>query len=152
LKKESFTYRYAGFGAHEIILYYDMVRMLFMNCWETKDGKEISIPEETARLNKVKSELLNSPDPNYGGIAPSCLIENERIRLPWLSPEEDSILEDDCPCCQAMASGQFEPSFWHLGGCHMDNDFAFSFCRTQAEWEEENGCLAEIAQSLEKDD
>jgi len=32
----------------------------------------------------------------------------------------------------------YGPGFWHLDGSNMDDDFAFSFYRTQAEWDEEN--------------
>ncbi len=65
------------------------------------------------------------------------------MRLPWLSSDEDSPFEEDCPCCQAIANGSFGPGFWHLDGCNMDQDFAFSFCPTQEEWEEENS-LTEV--------
>jgi len=30
------------------------------------------------------------------------------------------------------------PGFWYLDGSHMDDEFAFSFCRTRSEWDEEN--------------
>ena len=30
------------------------------------------------------------------------------------------------------------PAFWHLGGSHMDDDFAFSDYLTREEWEAEN--------------
>jgi hypothetical protein len=35
-----------------------------------------------------------------------------------------------------MTNEKFGPAFWHLDGCNMDYDFAFSFCRTREEWEE----------------
>ncbi len=140
LKKESHAYRYGGFGTHEIVIYYDLVRMLIENCWERmQEGGEVSLPDEIARLNRVKTEWLDSPEPDHGGISPSCLIDYERRRLPWVSSEEDSPYEDDCPLCQEMAKGEFGPGFWHLDGCNMDDDFAFSFCRTREEWEEEHG-------------
>jgi len=31
----------------------------------------------------------------------------------------------------------FGPTFWHLDGCNMDNEFVFSVCRTREEWEAE---------------
>lgn len=49
----------------------------------------------------------------------------------------DAIVDPDCPCCQMMGelSG---PTFWHLDGSSMDNDFAFDiYSRTREEWEEE---------------
>lgn len=151
LNSGSYAYRFAGFGTHEIVIYYDLVRMLIMDCWKrVSEGSGISINDEIARLNRLRAEWLDSPDPEYGGKTPSCLIEYERMRLPWLSSDED--YEDDCPCCQAMAHGNFGPGFWHLDGCNMDPDFAFSFCCTQEEWEEENHCFEEIAQSIQQED
>jgi hypothetical protein len=151
LSKESRAYRFAGFGTHEIVIYYDLVRMLITDCWKRmKDKREISIPEEIARLEKIKTVWLDSPDPEHGGKSPSMLIENERIRLPWESSEEDSPFDDDCPCCQAMADAKFGPGFWHLDGCNMDRDFAFSLFRTQEEWEEDACGLEEMDQSIDR--
>jgi hypothetical protein len=62
---------------------------------------------------------------------------------------EDSPFEDDeCPCCQAMAQSEFEPGFWHLDGCNMDDDYPFSFFRTQEEWEADRLRFEEIAESI----
>jgi hypothetical protein len=153
LNKGSFAYRFAGFGTHEIVLYYNLVRMLITDCWKRMSERiEISIPDEIARLEQVRAEWQDSPDPAYGGKTPSCLIEYERIRLPWLSSAEDSPFEDDCPCCQAIAKERLEPGFWHLDGCNMDNDFAFSFYHTREEWEEENRRLERMAKSIEQEE
>jgi hypothetical protein len=84
--------------------------------------------------------------------SPSSLIEFERRRLLWLCPEEDSPFEDDCPCCQALANESLAPGFWHLDGCNMDSGFAFSFFRTEGEWEEEVGCMEENSQDSEQKD
>lgn len=145
LSKSSFAYRFAGFGTHEIVLYYNLVRMLITDCWKQMGKeRETSMPEEIERLEQLKKEWLDSPDPELGGVSPACVIEYERIRLPWLLSAEDFPFEDDCPCCQAIASEMFEPGFWHLDGCNLDNAFAFSFFRTQEEWEEHNRRLEEI--------
>jgi hypothetical protein len=51
------------------------------------------------------------------------------------------IVDDDCELCVMSANHVamgYGPGFWHLDGSHMDDDFAFSFYRTQAEWDEEN--------------
>lgn len=153
LNKKSSAYRFAGFGIHEIVIYYNLVRMLITDCWSRlHDKNEISIADEIARLDQVKAEWLDSPDPEYGGKSPSCLIEYERIRLPWVLSEEDSPYKDDCPCCQALANERFGPGFWHLDGYSMDSDFAFSFCRTQEEWEQEQRDFEEIAQGVTQDE
>jgi hypothetical protein len=139
LKKDSHAYRFAGFGTHEIVIYYDLVRMLIENCWKRmQEQRDVSMPDEISRLDQVKAEWMDSPDPEYDGKSPSCLIEYERIRLPWVSSEDEFQFEDDCPLCQEMANGGFGPGFWHLDNCNMDDDFAFSFCRTPEEWEEQN--------------
>jgi hypothetical protein len=36
-----------------------------------------------------------------------------------------------------MSSGEFGPMFWHLDGCNMDEDFAFSYHNTREEYEQE---------------
>jgi hypothetical protein len=137
LSKESYAYRFAGFGMHEMVIYYDLVRMLITDCWKRMiAGTRVSLPDETAHLEQRKTEWLNSPAPAYGGKIPSCLIENERMRLPWLLSKEDFPFVEDCPCCQAMDENGPELGFWHLCGFHMDGDFAFSFCHTQEEYEE----------------
>jgi hypothetical protein len=153
LNNGSYAYRYAGFGTHEIVIYYNLVRMLIRDCWKRmSEEREISIQDEIACLEQAKAEWLDSPDPEYGGKTPSCLIEYERIRLPWISSKEDTPFEEDCPCCQALANERLEPGFWHLDGCNMDNGFAFSFFLTQEEWEQEDRRLEEIAQSIEQED
>jgi hypothetical protein len=151
LKKESHAYRFAGFGTHEIVVYYELVRMLIMDCWERMSkARDISIPGEIERLDQVKEGWMDTPNPDYGGKTPRCLIEFERIRLPWVSSEEDSPYDDDCPLCQELADEKFGPGFWHLDGCNMDTDFAFSFCRTREEWEEENSGFDEISESIKR--
>jgi hypothetical protein len=154
LSKESHAYRFAGFGTHEIVIYYNLVRMLITDCWQRmSEEREIAIQNEIARLEQVKAEWLDSPDPEYGGKTPSCLIEYERMRLPWVSSEEDTPFDDDCPCCQSLANERFGPGFWHLDGYSMDEDFAFSFCRTKEEWEEEVGGLEEVTpKGVEQED
>jgi len=153
LNEQSHAYRFAGFGTHEIVIYYNLVRMLVTDCWKRIGKKtEISIPDEIARLERVKTKWLDSPDTEYGGKSPSDLIEYERIRLPWVSSEEDSPYEDDCPCCQALAKEKFGPGFWHLDGYNMDDGFAFSLFRTREEWEEEVRLLGNIDQDIEQEE
>jgi hypothetical protein len=150
LKRDSHAYRFAGFGTHEIVIYYDLVRMLIEDCWKRVGKKaEIPAPNEIARLEKIKADWLVFPGPDYGGKSPCALIEFERRRLPWVSTEEDSIFDEDCPCCQALAGEAFAPGFWHLDGCNMDRDFAFSFYQSKEEWEEEVGCMEDLDQSNE---
>jgi hypothetical protein len=149
LNKESHAYRFAGFGTHEIVIYYNLIRMLITDCWKRMID---SIPDEIARLEQLIIEWLGTPKFEYGGKTPFSLIELERIRLPWLLSEEDSPFEDDCPCCQALANDRRELGFWHLDSFNMDNDFAFSFCQTREEWEAENRRLKGVFNSIQQEE
>jgi len=138
LKPQSGAYRYSGFGTHGVVVYYELVRHLITDCWQhVGKASEGSIDSELARLERAKTEWLESPNSDYGGKSPACILEYERTRLPWVSSEEDSILDDDCPWCRAMAAEELAPEFWHLDGSNMDDGFAFSRCRTRDEWVEE---------------
>jgi hypothetical protein len=153
LKKGSYAYRFAGFGTHEIVIYYNLIRMLITDCWKRMtEERGISISDEIARLEQLKAKWLDSPNPGYGRKTPSSLIELERIRLPWLLSEEGSPFEDDCPFCQTLANEKRELGFWHLDGCNRDNDFAFSFCHTREEWEAENRRLERVFKSIEQEE
>ena len=93
-------------------------------------------------LNQIKTKWLESPQPEYGGRIPAILIDNERKRLPEAMRPRDMIIDDDCPMCQ-MFGDETTPlgmgvGFWHLDGCNMDDDFAFSYYKTREEWEAEN--------------
>lgn len=47
------------------------------------------------------------------------------------------MIDPDCPCCQMIADLP-GPSFWHLDGSGMDDEFAFDIYRhTREEWDEE---------------
>jgi hypothetical protein len=48
----------------------------------------------------------------------------------------EAMVDHDCPLCQLMADSP-TPVFWHLDGCNFDDEFAFSFHRTQQEWDDE---------------
>jgi hypothetical protein len=55
----------------------------------------------------------------------------------------EAIVDEDCPCCQMMADMP-GPVFWHLDGCNMDDEFAFSiYHRTREEWDKEQQEWAE---------
>ncbi len=140
LGTESSAYRFAGFGTHEWVIYYDLVRHLL---WcarkvETGSNKPVELESEITRLEKLKTEWLEQPLEDYDGRIPALLIENERIRLPIAMRVHDMVIDDDCPVCQMMANDAelgMEVGFWHLDGAHMDDDFAFSELRTREEWE-----------------
>ncbi len=142
LATESFAFRFAGFGTHENVLYYDLVRHLLCSAlhWETAN-EPADLETEIARLAQIKTEWLESPQEDCGGRAPAILIENERRRLPIALSAQDMVIDEHCEICVMTAnevSMGFGPGFWHLDGSHMDDSFAFSFCGTREEWDEEN--------------
>ncbi len=137
LSRESFAYRFAGFGTHEWVIYYDLVRHLLRSALELACQ-----PEDAAilALEQIKTEWLESSNPEYDGRTPAVIIDNERKRLPEALAPEQLIIDEDCECCRMMAQDAamgFGPGFWHLDGSHMEEEFAFSFCRTIPEWEKE---------------
>lgn len=153
LGTESFAYRFAGFGTHECVLYYDLVRHLICRLVESKLDARFStdpnagcdsalVEQLIATLDQIKTDWLESPQPDCGGRIPAIVIDNERKRLPQALHPRDMIVDDDCPMCQ-MFGDETSPlgmgvGFWHLDGSHMDDDFAFSFFKTRQEWEVEN--------------
>jgi hypothetical protein len=49
------------------------------------------------------------------------------------------IIDDDCYTCVMMANDPtMGPAFMHFDSSHMEDEFAFSFSRPRAEWDEEN--------------
>jgi hypothetical protein len=141
LAVDSFAYRFAGFGTHEWVVYYDLVRHL-INSIVSSDPDSGRVEQQMARLEQIKAEWLETPQPDFDGHIPAILIDNERRRLPQALHPHDMIIDDDCPVCRAFGD-ETSPlgmgvGFWHLDGSHMDDDFAFSHYQTREEWEAEN--------------
>lgn len=145
LSQDSFAYRFAGFGTHECVIYYDLVRLLL---WSTLDHQSLEerkglfdVCAEIKWLEQIKYEWLENPQDDFDGRIPAVLIENERRRLPITLQAKDMIIDENCQIC-VMSAREVEmghgPGFWHLDGSSMDEGFAFSFCRTREEWDEEN--------------
>lgn len=152
LDVDSTAYRYGGFGTHELVEYYELVRTLLWSSWrhitnstsETAPLRSLGpvsanrfVALEIPRLETLRDQWLDSPDPEFHFRTPRSIIHNERARIPEAVSGREAMIDPDCPCCQMMAdlSG---PVFWHLDGCNMDNDFAFDIgCRTRDEWEEQ---------------
>jgi hypothetical protein len=144
LSTDSFAYRFAGFGTHEWVIYYDLVRHLLVSVLSSQRYFSVDPMPQTEylqqleRLEKLKTDWLEQPCEDYSGRIPALLIENERIRLPIAMRGHDMVIDDDCPVCQMMADDAelgMEIGFWHLDGSHMDDEFAFSELRTREEWE-----------------
>ena len=97
LEESSHAFRYGGFGTHELVKYYELVRDLLWSCWEhltepSRLGEVGHRPEsfmvgdflatEVPRLERVREAWLDAPDPECHGRTPRSIIGRERTRLP----------------------------------------------------------------------
>jgi len=132
------AYRFAGFGTHVLVIYYDLIRLLLAECRQRlREKMALSVADEAERLDQINHAWLETPSDDYQGKAPGLVIEWERRRIPLALSGKDAMMDKDCPICQAMADDLETPMFWHLDGSEMDDRFEFSFCRTREEWEAE---------------
>jgi hypothetical protein len=149
LRPESVAYRYAGFGTHEIVMYYELVRDLLDDCWSrVQDEPDRPLVEETARVRRRQADWLSTTQEDLDGYAPADVIERERARIPLVVEPGHAVVDHDCPLCRMMAESE-GPMFLHLDGCGMDDDFAFSFCLTREEWETEQRNWASLRDTFE---
>ncbi|MBL7044855.1 MAG: hypothetical protein ISR77_39880 [Pirellulaceae bacterium] len=155
IPRESAAYRFGGFGTHEIVLYYDLVRELIRKCiGRLVDSAvtEADLPGEAEHLQQLRQEWMHGPEyEELQGRSPASVIDRERRRLPECVSGEQAMVDPDCPLCQMMADEQFGPMFWGLDGCNMDDDFAFSFHRTREEWEKEQREYEEMNRRFEEE-
>lgn len=151
LPESSFAFQYGGFGIHEMVMYYDLVRELLWSTWGrleelSRSPQSSQRPEsltsgdflgnEVPRLERVRDQWLDSPDPEYHQRTPRSIIHRERIRLPEGGAASDAMIDPDCPCCQMMADMP-GPMFWHFDGSEMDDEFAFDlYHNTREQWDE----------------
>jgi hypothetical protein len=136
LSQQSSAFRFGGFGTNEIVLYYDLVRGLLAHGWEqVQEQPDRELAAAVHELQDWMRAWLATPQEDLSGFTPGEAIQRERQRLPLAVSGEAAMVDCDCPLCQMMADSG--PVFWHLDGSHMDEDFAFSFHTSRAEWEQE---------------
>lgn len=149
--KSSWAFCHGGFGNHELLKYYDLVRELLWSCWEQLEAlanspqasqrpEALSVGDflttEVLRLEAVREAWLDAPDPDCHGRTPRSVIDRERSRIPEAVSGREAMVDPDCPCCQMMADMP-GPVFWHLDCCNNDDAFAFdTFHKTREEWDE----------------
>jgi len=153
LGRETFAYRFGGFGTHEWVIYYDLLRHLLNSCWEQIETKElVEAAAERARLEAVMQAWLDRPYDDLGHRIPSAVIESDRRRIPMTLTAKQMIIDEDCEVCLMMAdeSAGFGPGFWHLDGSHMDDGFAFSHYLTLSEYEEEERGRQEFNEEFDR--
>lgn len=145
------AYRYSGFGTHEIVIYYELVRLLLAECSKRVGvEKEVSVEDEVERLDQIKNVWLETPSHDYQGKAPGLVIEWERRRIPMAISGKEAMIDEDCPVCQHMAE-DLEPYFWNLDGSGMDDRFEFSFYETIEEWEAERRSWEEFSRKFDRE-
>lgn len=163
LDETSHAFRLGGFGTHELVKYYDLIRALLWSCWErlTELGQSANrsqrpesfsldnfLAAEVPRLERVREAWLDTPDPDCDSRTPRSLIQRERARLPEVSSPHDRMIDPDCPCCRMLADLP-GPMFWHLDGSGMDWEFPFDiYHRTHSEWAEEQGAYNELSEQF----
>ena len=136
LSKDSFAYINAGFGTHEWVLYYDLIRYLLADAAERrKAGSVLEIEAEIERLSHARDLWLRSPDSESWGRLPLEIIDLERRRVNMTMTAQQILIDENCPCCVALAEEFDTPMFWHLDGCNMDEGFVFSYFKTVEEYE-----------------
>lgn len=138
LRRDSAAYRFAGFGTHSNVVYYDLLRYLLNECWEyVRTDPRVTLAEETARLERLKNEWLK--DGGKFSHVPERVLEQERLRVPVTASAEELMIDEDCPMCPMMADPEFGPTFWHLDASHMDleDNWVFSLHPTRESWEAE---------------
>lgn len=164
LDESSLAFRYGGFGTHELVEYYELVRALLWSSWDhltshapqTLPSSSLGprpadsfVAREVPRLETVRDQWFDSPDREFHNRTPRAIIHRERLRIPEAVSGLDVMVDPDCPCCQ-MLSEMPGPSLWHLDCSGMDDEFAFDIdCRTRDEWDERQREMDEISRHVE---
>jgi hypothetical protein len=142
ISKDSYAYRFAGFGTHEWVLHYSLVRHLIWRAFAETNAKENAQLADRktliSRLVEEQTRWLAEPNDEISGHVPFILIDNERKRLPEAMGGRSMVIDEDCPICREMGN-ESEAGlgvwFYHLDGCNMDDGFAFSSFKSVEEWE-----------------
>ncbi|HEX6730099.1 MAG TPA: hypothetical protein VF074_08820, partial [Pyrinomonadaceae bacterium] len=172
LSRDSYAYRFAGFGTHEWVMYYDLVRFLIWEAIELVSTERLinqSLPSSEENISFIPSFSLGTCDAKVSetvstvsnekslmalleelkniwlsepcdGYIPAEVIDNERRRRPEAMTGRSMVIDEDCPCCKWMGDASeagLEITFCHFDGSHMEDEFAFSWCTTLEEWDEE---------------
>ncbi len=105
------------------------------------------------QLEQARTDWLEQPNLDFSGRTPANIIDNERRRLPQAMSAAEIMIDEDCDLCRMSAMEAemgFGPTFWHLDGCNMEDEFAFSHYRTVEEWEAEQRRWEEFNREFEQ--
>ena len=120
---DSEAFRFAAFGTHEFVVYYDLVRHLLGN-----------FSTDIEEMEEIKARWLETPNEDGPTRIPSEIIESERRRLPLEATATEMMIDEDCPICQMMLAEFDTPTFLHLDSAHFEEGFVFSSYRREDEW------------------
>ena len=139
---DSNAYKFAGFGTHEIVVYYDLFRHLLGKCFENN----CTNPDI---LERLASDWLNNPQGGFSERTPAEIIEKERTRINLTASAQECLIDDDCPLCVMMSEEFDTPTFCHFDGSQMEYDrFEFSFQKDRKEWEAEQREYEEMSRKF----
>ena len=135
IETDTFAYRFGGFGSHENLMYYDLVRHLLAEAWVrvvqpseepelagSLSAKELAreAPGRRARFINCRQAWFESPcEDAMSFVTPAALIDLERRRIPFAASGKEHMIDCDCPTCEMMAEGDFGPMFIHFDGCNI---------------------------------
>lgn len=138
LSKDSNAYKFAGFGTHEIVVYYDLFRFLLEKCFANN-------LTQVEQLEQLASDWLNRPQGEFSGRTPAKIIENERLRINETMSVHECLIDEDCEMCEMLTANFDMPAFWGLDGSNMEYDrFEFSFEKKREVWEAEQSKMEEF--------
>ena len=158
----------APMGREEICVYFDLCRELIVAGWDWcserddrgADNRMDDLSKLKAFLTAVKTRWLR--ESFEGGSPPRFIIECSRRRVPRGSgvaivgiderEAEQHVVDCDCPVCEMIADGMFGVGFTSIDGHHLelDDEFAFSLCETQEEWEQQRREYEEFAAAMDR--
>lgn len=125
----STAFRCAGYGTHEVIVYYHLVRYLTQCCWDLVTESPASKSVETRRaqceLDAARIDWLNCPyHDDFGRLTPAQIVRQERKRLPIALSRREALGDCRCPRCQPTTPDSLV--FRYLDTYGMDDDAPFS--------------------------
>jgi hypothetical protein len=130
-----------------------MVRALLAEAWDhVEESRRPTQRELVEHMEEFRDRWMHEPcEGSISLMTPAELIESERRRMP-ISSDGHPHLDDDCPLCQAMANGEFGPSFMWFDGHHLEleDEFAFSLCRTREEWDKQQEDYRKFAEEMDR--
>ena len=149
LLTDSHAYQFAGFGTHEWVIHYYLMRYLLEECWSFRLFNQGNESAAVRELTKSAAEWLELPQEEFSGRVPAHMIDWERRRMNVTMSAHEGYFDDDCSTCRAMLEDTTTPMFWHLDGCNMDEGFAFSYHETIEEYEAQEKEYEEMSRKFE---